>query len=61
MARRKFSNWIEAYKKLLLQNGVENEQSIKTIDEKSFKETFFDQGDTVQEAFETEMYYLSQN
>lgn len=61
MARRTFKNWIEAYKKLLLEKGVENEESIKTLDEDSFRETFFNNGDTIEEAFETEMYYSSMN
>jgi len=61
MARRKFSNWITAYKKLLLEKGIETEESIKTLDEEAFRYTHFNKGATVQEALEDEMYYSSMN
>ena len=57
MARRTFKNWITSYKKLLLKRGVENEESIKTLDDEACRETHYNNGCTIEEAFNDAMYY----
>ena len=61
MARRTFKNWFEAYKKMLIEKNIETEQSVKTLDEDAFKEAYFYDGLTIEEAYQEEMYYSAQN
>jgi len=60
MGRRTFKNWFEAYKKLCQKSNLDA-NFISTLDAEAFKETFFDKGYSVDEAFEEEMYWSSKN
>ena len=55
MGRRTFKNWFKAYKKLCYQKGL-NDNHVKTLDSDSFKETYFDDGFTIMEAYKEEIY-----
>lgn len=57
MARRTFKNWFEAYSKLLINKHAWTEQSVSTLDKEAFKETYFDDGLTIKEAYEEELYH----
>ena len=56
MGRRTFKNWFEAYKKLCYKKGL-NDNHVKTLDAEAFKETYFDDGLTIEEAYQEEIYH----
>ncbi len=57
MARRTFKNWWCAYTKLLSERLGWSEQTISTLDKDAFKETYFNDGFTIEEAYQDELYY----
>lgn len=54
MGRRTFKNWFEAYKKLCYSKGM-SDIFVNTLDADAFRETFFNEGSTIHDAFEEEM------
>lgn len=56
MARRTFKNWFEAYERLCYEKGL-NHFHVGTLDKVAFRETYFNTGATVEEAFAEELYY----
>ena len=57
MARRTFKNWFEAYSKMLIEQHGWNQQSVDTLDKEAFKETYFDDGLTIEEAHKEELWH----
>ena len=57
MARRTFKNWWEAYRKLMKKKEGWSGETLNTLDKDAFKETYFDDGLTIEEAHQEELYY----
>lgn len=58
MARRKFENWWKAFTKNLQDIQGWSEHTISTLDKESYRETYFNDGFTVEEAVEQELSYM---
>lgn len=58
MARRKFENWWQAFTKILQEKHQWTKDTIATMDKDSYKETYFNDGYTAEDAVELELSYM---